>query len=136
MGYGSRAAVSTTEPTRPLPSAPALAGASDRLRGRPGFPRHPGRPRKAESGHVADASPSQLRLNGGSTALDSRSIAPRLLDLAGTAAYLSVSDWTVRDLETAGVLKRVRIPLPAGGELRKLLFDRGDLDRLIDAWKA
>ena len=62
-------------------------------------------------------------------------MAPRLLALAATAAYLGVSAWTVRDLEAAGVLKRVRIPLPAGGELRKLLFDRGDLDRLIDAWK-
>jgi hypothetical protein len=35
----------------------------------------------------------------------------------------------VRDLEFAGVLQRVRIPLPDGRELRKLLFDREDLDR-------
>jgi hypothetical protein len=33
------------------------------------------------------------------------------------------------------VLRRVRIPLPDGRELRKLLFDREDLDRLIEAWK-
>jgi len=61
--------------------------------------------------------------------------APRLLDLRTTAAYLGVSDWTVRDLDAAGVLRRVRVPLPNGGELRNLLFDRADLDRLIDTWK-
>lgn len=62
-------------------------------------------------------------------------ISPRLLDLTTAAGYLGVSPWTVRDLETAGVLPRVRVPLPNGGELRKLLFDRDDLDRLITAWK-
>jgi hypothetical protein len=62
-------------------------------------------------------------------------VTPRLLDLEAAATYLSVSPWTVRDLEAKGVLPRVRVPLPDGGELRKLLFDRADLDRLIDAWK-
>jgi hypothetical protein len=62
-------------------------------------------------------------------------IAPRLLDLETTAAYLGVSPWTVRDLEAAGVLHRVCVPLPGGRELRKLLFDRADLDRLIESWK-
>ncbi len=60
---------------------------------------------------------------------------PRLLDVDGAAAYLGVSAWTVRDLDAAGVLARVRVPLPNGGELRRLLFDRADLDRLIDVWK-
>jgi hypothetical protein len=46
-----------------------------------------------------------------------------------------MSPWTIRDLEAAGVLLRVRVPLPQGGELRKLLFDKADLDRLIIAWK-
>ncbi len=64
-----------------------------------------------------------------------RAIVPRLLSLEATAAYLGISPWTVRDLEAAGVLPRVRIPLPNNGELRKLLFDREDLDRLIEAWK-
>jgi hypothetical protein len=45
------------------------------------------------------------------------------LDLGATASYLSLSDWTIRDLEAAGVLRRVRIPLPNNGELRKVLFD-------------
>jgi hypothetical protein len=60
----------------------------------------------------------------------------RLLELAAAAAYLGVSPWTVRDLEAAGTIKRVRIPLPYGRELRKLLFDKRDLDRLIEAWKS
>jgi len=59
----------------------------------------------------------------------------RLLNLEDTATYLSCSTWTVRDLETAGVIKRVRVPLPDGGELRKLLFDIRDLDELIARWK-
>jgi hypothetical protein len=63
------------------------------------------------------------------------SILPRLLDLQGTAAYLGLSEWTVRELEHCGTLARVRIPLPNQGELRKLLFDRRDLDALIEAWK-
>ena len=61
-------------------------------------------------------------------------VPPRLLDLDATAAYLGVSPWTVRDLEAGGILHRVRVPLP-NGELRKLLFDREDLDRLITGWK-
>jgi hypothetical protein len=62
-------------------------------------------------------------------------ISPRLLDLPAASDYLSVSPWTVRDLQALGVLPRVRVPLPGGGELRKLLFDREDLDRLISSWK-
>jgi hypothetical protein len=60
---------------------------------------------------------------------------PRLFDLAQAARYLSVSPWTIRSLEWAGVLRRVRIPLPDHRELRKLLFDRTDLDHLIELWK-
>lgn len=59
----------------------------------------------------------------------------RLLDLHQAAQYLGVSPWTVRELETCGVIPRVVIPLPNGRELRKLLFDRADLDRLIESWK-
>lgn len=62
-------------------------------------------------------------------------VCPRLLDLGATAAYLGVSGWTVRDLEAAGELRRVRIPVGPGRELRKLLFDRQDLARLLEAWK-
>ena len=61
--------------------------------------------------------------------------ASRLLDLQQTARYPGVSPWTVRDLEASGVIPRVVIPLSNGRELRKLLFDRADLDRLIEGWK-
>jgi hypothetical protein len=58
-----------------------------------------------------------------------------LLDLEATAAYLNVSPWTVRDLEAGKILRRVRVPLPNGGELRKVLFDRLELDILVNGWK-
>ncbi len=108
-----------------------LMAASNRLKGKPG------RPKKAESGHVQGTSPVGRGINGGLVegTVAVTAIAPRLLDLEGSAAYLGVSAWTVRDLEAAGTLHRVRIPLPNNGELRKLLFDREDLDRLIEAWK-
>ena len=63
-------------------------------------------------------------------------LCPRLLDLGATAAYLGVSPWTVRDLAAAGTLKRVRVPVAGGGDLRKLLFDRHDLDSFVEAWKT
>jgi hypothetical protein len=62
-------------------------------------------------------------------------VSPRLLDLHVSANYLGVSAWTVRTLEQQGILKRVRIPLPNHGEVRKLLFDKSDLDQLIQTWK-
>lgn len=98
----------------------------------------PGRPPKSR--HVSGTSPVQSgeKTGGNGSALAWHTVAPippRLLDLEGTAAYLGVSQWTVRDLEAAGSLHRVRIPLANGGELRKLLFDREDLDRLVELWK-
>ncbi len=60
----------------------------------------------------------------------------RLFDVREAAAYLGVSPWTLRGLEAVGAVPRVRVPLPGGGELRKLLFDVRDLDRLVDAWKG
>jgi excisionase family DNA binding protein len=60
----------------------------------------------------------------------------RLLELHEAAAYLGVSPWTVRDLEAAGTIRRVRVPLSGGRELRRLLFDKTELDRLIEIWQA
>ena len=68
-------------------------------------------------------------------AMAQAAIMPRLLNLEAAAAYLSVSTWTVRDMDAAGILPRVRVPLANGRDLRKLLFDKADLDRLIGAWK-
>ncbi len=114
------------------PSNP-LAAAGERLRGKSG------RPRNAEPGHVAGTAPAEDGAGKGPrwSALALRTIVPRLMSLGQAALYLGVSPWTVRELASKkdGVLKRVRIPLANGGELRNLLFDREDLDRLIEAWK-
>ncbi len=91
-----------------------------------------GRPHKPLPG--PDPGPAHDVLRHIASQVASASLPPRLLDLARTAGYLGVSRWTVRDLEAAGVLARVRVPLP-NGELRKLLFDRADIDKLIECWK-
>jgi hypothetical protein len=62
-------------------------------------------------------------------------IPPRVLDLAGAAAYLGVSPWVIRDLEHAGRLQRVRLDL-GRRQVRKLLYDVRDLDALIERAKA
>ena len=90
-------------------------------------------------GHIEGTSAFQLTDCIGATTgmpacLAVAPVLPRLLNLEGTAAYLGVSPWIVRDLEAAGILSRVRIPLP-NGELRKLLFDRQELDHLVRLWK-
>lgn len=56
---------------------------------------------------------------------------PRVLDLDGAARYLNLSTWTVRELRTAGHLPALEVP-----GVRRLLFDRLALDRVVDAWAA
>jgi len=68
--------------------------------------------------------------------LGSAPLSSRLLDLPAAAQYLGLSAWTIRDLLGNGTLRRVRVPLPNGGELRRVLLDRQDLDALIERWKA
>jgi hypothetical protein len=92
---------------------------------------HLSRLKKGELGHTIDTAEATVQ---GRSGLQT-AIAPRLFNLDAAAAYLSMSPWTIRDLEAKGVLPGVRVPLPRGGELRKLLFDKADLDRLIGAWK-
>jgi hypothetical protein len=131
-----------------------LRAASDRLRENPpaGFPKRAGRPRKrpigtSENGSAAPAAgtlraqtPARTRKNtargDGDGVLQTPALsAARLLDLRSAATYLGLAPWTTRELEWSGVLRRVRVPLPKGGELRKVLFDRADLDLFIAAWK-
>jgi hypothetical protein len=88
-------------------------------------------PRKVESGHTTGTAEAEAYRPESVQA----AVTPRLLNLDTAATYLSMSPGTIRDLEAAGVLPRVRVPLPQGGELRKLLFDKVDLDRLIGTWK-
>jgi hypothetical protein len=46
--------------------------------------------------------------------------------------------WTLRALVAKGELKPVRLPSVRrpGENGRRLLFDRGDLDRTVEVWKA
>ena len=111
-------------------------------RNKPGRPRtgDEGIFRKHDVGHSLGTDTLKHRMQSGpvnSAAVTTTVVplSPRLLDLPTAASYLGLSPWTVRDLEAAGSLQRVRIPLPHAGELRKLLFDRADLDRLIEQWK-
>jgi hypothetical protein len=112
-----------------------LAVASVRLR------RAPGRPRKDRDtssavGTVAASGQAATGQTLRATAYEAVGrMPPRLLDLKAAAAYLGVSPWTIRDLEANGTLRRVSIPIGAGRDLRKLLFDRQDLDQLVESWK-
>jgi len=93
-----------------------LAAAQRRL-GRPGRPRKP-------------VAPDATARAAGSPAID-----PRLLDVQAAARYLGLSPWTIRDLLAGGKLTRVAIPGPSGRDLRRVLVDRLELDRLVEAWK-
>jgi hypothetical protein len=101
------------------------------------IPQKPGRPKKVQTGHTTGTGEIEdsMMSNTKPATLAYCPMPCRLLDLEAAAVYLGVSSWTVRDLEAAGVLRRVRVPLPDGKELRKLLFDKTDLDRLIEVWK-
>ena len=54
----------------------------------------------------------------------------RLLGVAAAANYIDTTEQTIRRLIARGVLHPVQIPT-----LRRLLIDRKDLDRLIEAGK-
>jgi hypothetical protein len=56
----------------------------------------------------------------------------RLLSVADAALYLAVSEWTIRDWDTRGVLASARVRPPA---LRRVLYDRRVLDQLIESWR-
>jgi hypothetical protein len=67
---------------------------------------------------------------------------PRLLDLAGASAYLSLDPGYLRALIKQGQLARVPVRLGpdrrgrrADGYLRRVLVDVADLDRLVETWK-
>ncbi len=112
-----------------------LAAASTRLR------QKPGRPRKEATGSItldktSDGERGRAPVRRTVVYEAVGAISPRLLDLRAAAAYLGVSPWTIRDLEANGTLRRVNVPSGQGRDLRKLLFDRQDLDHLVEAWKA
>ena len=112
-------------------------------------PRPRGRPRKPANGttdrHNVGTANAGSRVNSGpnggvQASIAAAPLAPRLLDLPGAALYLTMGTWAVREMVNLGVLPRVRIAMPNtkkrhGGEVRKLLFDRADLDQLIERSK-
>jgi excisionase family DNA binding protein len=116
-----------TTASNPLP----LAAAAARLRG-PSPSRQPSRPGPAK-GHQPrqKAQDSPIPLSRQPRTPDRESnVLPRLLGIDQAAAYLGLSTWTLRDMVTGGELRPVRL-LAAGREVRRLLFDRVDLDRMI-----
>jgi hypothetical protein len=62
-------------------------------------------------------------------------VVPRLLTVENAARYLGLGEWSVRHLIYAGIVRRVRVPAPGQGEIRRCLVDRADLDALISSWK-
>jgi Helix-turn-helix domain len=143
-----------------LPPLP-LANASKRLRERPApkglrdLPGKLGRPRRRSRPeielaspepslvpHQGRAPPARPTLTPTSTpgAPETRPIsglAPRLLGVREAAVYLAVSEWSIREWIAQGVLPRIAIALPVttkrrGGEYRRLLVDRADLDSLVE----
>ena len=65
------------------------------------------------------------------------SIPPRLLNRRAAAGYLSVSTPTLDAFRAQGLVRPVRLPdVRGGGQLRTPLFDRHDLDSLIEKCKA
>ena len=71
--------------------------------------------------------------NGGARDEQSGALAPRLLTLPMACAYLSLARMTLLSLEEAGALKRARVVV-RGREIRKRLYDRAQLDQLINGW--
>jgi excisionase family DNA binding protein len=65
------------------------------------------------------------------------SVDARLLSVEAAANYLSVSKWTIRAYVADGLLQSVRLPSvrEPGEPGRRLLIDREDLDRFIEARK-
>ena len=102
----------------------------------------PGRPRKQpENGHSAGTARAngydEPGPNGRPQALQALGpLLPRVLGKKAASEYLGVSERTIDYLEEAGRLKRVCVPSPDGDDLRRALYDRQDLDILVEQWKA
>ena len=59
----------------------------------------------------------------------------RLMGANDAAKYLGLSYWTLRELIWSGTIPLVQLPNKNGGRLRRILVDKGDLDRLIEESK-
>ena len=112
-----------------------LAEAARRLRGRPGRPcKRPAVPARpvtfpvtspATPRHHEHSSSPQVHHTSGP------SCHGRLLGVREAGEYLGVSPFTIRNMVRDGRLRAVPVP-----GLKRILVDRVDLDRLIEAWKV
>ena len=124
-------------PCEPINSATTqpLANASRRLRGRPGRPRT--KPCGDSSGDSREPERMQVREMPGRPPVrtqDSPSCAPagpRLLTRQQAVDYLNLSSDMLDRLTQQGELRRVQLTL-GDRTVRKVLYDRGDLDRLVE----
>ncbi len=123
-----------------------LEDAAERLRKRPGRPRtrpvDP--PAGLESGHGGAQGAARARLNSGAEWRPGAPSTPalplvvavvaaapaRLLDLASVGVYLGLSHDSIKKLDRAGRLPRVKVP-----GLRRTLVDRVALDAAVEAWR-
>jgi excisionase family DNA binding protein len=124
-------------PCEPVKSATTLplATASQRLRGRPGRPRT--KPCGDNPGDSREPERTQVRVRPARPAArpqDSPSCAPpgpRLVTRQQAAEYLSLSLDMIDRLTQQGELPRVQLLL-GNRNVRKVLYDRADLDRLVE----
>lgn len=54
----------------------------------------------------------------------------RLISIKAAAGEYGLSPWTIRDLIAAQHLKAVHLP-----GMRRILLDRKDLEKALEAWK-
>jgi excisionase family DNA binding protein len=124
-------------PCEPVKSATTLplATASQRLRGRPGRPRT--KPSGDNPGDSREPQRTQVRVplaHPAARSQDSPSCAPagpRLVTRQQAAEYLSLSLDMIDRLTQQGELRRVQLTL-GDRTVRKVLYDRADLDRLVE----
>ena len=124
-------------PCEPVKSATTLplATASQRLRGQPGRPRR--KPGGDNPGDSHEPARTQVRVPPARPAArpqDSPSCAPpgpRLLTRQQAAEYLNLSLDMIDRLTQQSELPRVQLAL-GNRNVRKVLYDRADLDRLVE----
>jgi excisionase family DNA binding protein len=138
QGPQPRAVASVKDaPCQPVKSATTLplATASQRLRGRPGRPRT--KPSGDNPGDSREPQRMQVRVPSARPAArpqDSQSCAPpgpRLLTRQQAAEYLNLSLDMIDRLTQQSELPRVQLAL-GNRNVRKVLYDRADLDRLVE----
>jgi excisionase family DNA binding protein len=109
-----------------MPLDRPLAAASRRLRRPPGRP-----PRLGPAGLPIDGAPPVPAKDAATGAVFARSLPPRGLPLPLAAQYSGLS---VRGLWR--LIRSGRLPVIRVEGTRRVLIDRADLDRLLDAAKA